>query len=133
MLDDDYRPKVKVKRSSAGLGLFLEEAVQENQMIIEYTGDRITADEANERGGRYLFEVTDSLTIDGRDRKNTARYINHACEPNAEAEHDEDTDRIFIRSKEKMEAGTEISIDYGETYMEQIIGPEGCRCAACKK
>lgn len=131
MTDDTYRPDVKVKRSSAGLGLFANEAIPKEQIIIEYTGDRITEDEANQRGGRYLFDVTKNLVIDGKGRDNTARYINHSCAPNAEAEHDEEEDRIFIRARKQIAAGAEITYDYGKEYIKEIIGPEGCRCAKC--
>ena len=133
MSDDTYRPAVKVKRSSAGLGLFTMEDLVKNQLIIEYTGERITQDEANERGGKYLFEVTDSLVIDGTKREYTARYINHACKPNAEAEHDEEDDRIYIRAKKNIKAGEEITFHYGETYVKEIIGPMGCKCITCLK
>lgn len=131
MTDDNYRPKVKVKRSSAGLGLFAEEDIVKDQLIIEYTGDRITEDEANRRGGQYLFNVTDNLTIDGKGRENTARYINHACEPNAEAEHDEDEDRIYIRACRNIKSGEEITYDYGEDFFNDIINKKGCRCRTC--
>lgn len=133
MPDDSYRPAVKVKRSSAGLGLFAQEPIVKEQIVIEYTGERISQDEANRRGGRYLFEVTDDLVIDGKNRKHTARYINHACRPNCEAEHDEDGDRIFIRACKNIKAGDEITYHYGKDYMKQIIGPEGCKCATCLK
>jgi hypothetical protein len=131
MTDDTYRPKVKVKRSSAGLGLFAVEDIKKEQIVIEYTGDRIPQEEANRRGGRYLFEVTDTLVIDGKNRKNIARYINHACRPNCEAEHDEEEDRIYIRARRNIKNGEEITYDYGKDYMKQIIGPEGCKCAYC--
>jgi SET domain-containing protein len=131
MTDENYRPKVSVKKSSAGLGLFAEEPIKKGQLIIEYTGERISEEEANRRGGRYLFQVTDELVIDGKERKNTARYINHACKPNSEAEHDEDDDRIYIRAKKNIKEGEEITYHYGKEYFNDIIGKEGCRCATC--
>ncbi len=133
MSDDNYRPKVKVKRSRAGLGLFVLEDIVKNQIVIEYTGDRITEEEANHRGGRYLFEVTDNLTIDGKARENTARYINHACKPNAEAKHDEEDDRIYIRACKKIKSGSEVTYNYGKMYIKDIIGPAGCKCVGCLK
>lgn len=132
MQDDSYRPQVRVKRSSAGLGLFAQEDIAKNQLIVEYTGERITEDEANKRGGRYLFQVTDTLVIDGRGRENIARYINHACKPNAEAEHDEEDDRIYIRACTHIKTGDEITYHYGKEYMKQIIAKEGCLCASCQ-
>ena len=133
MSNNDSYPSVNVKRSSAGLGLFAAEDVPKNDVIIEYTGERITAEEADERAGRYLFEVTDTLVIDGTGRENIARYINHGCKPNAEAEHDEEDDRIYIRAKKNIQAGEEITYHYGKTYMDQIIKPAGCKCASCIK
>jgi SET domain-containing protein len=133
MSDDTYRPTVKVKRSSAGLGLFAGEAIEKDQLIIEYTGERISEEEANKRGGRYLFQVTDTLVIDGKGRENTARYINHACRPNAEAEHDEEEDRIYIRACKNIKEGDEITYHYGKEYMKEIIKKEGCLCATCLK
>lgn len=131
MSDDSYRPQVKVKRSSAGLGLFTQEAIKKGHVVIEYTGERIGQDEANKRGGRYLFDVTDTLVIDGKGRENKARYINHACKPNCEAEHDEEDDRIFIRASKNIKENDEVTYHYGKEYIKQIIGPEGCKCATC--
>tara|TARA_B100000745_G_scaffold299377_2_gene250081 strand:+ start:278 stop:703 length:426 start_codon:yes stop_codon:yes gene_type:complete len=126
-----YRPAVIAKKSSAGLGLFAAEDIAKDQLIIEYTGDRIDSDEANKRGGLYLFEVNENLTIDGSDKKNTARYINHACQPNAEAEHEVTEDRIYIRAAEEIKKGEEITITYGQMYIDDIIKPAGCKCATC--
>ncbi len=127
----EYRPQVKPKKSSAGLGLFADEDIAENQLIIEYLGDRVSADEANQRGGRYLFHVTDDITIDGSSRDNTARYLNHSCDPNAEAEHEITEDRIYVRAARPIMKGEEITIDYGEDYVRDIIDKAGCKCAVC--
>ena len=128
MRDESKRPKVKVKRSRSGLGLFSLEDIPKGQLIIEYTGERISNEEADRRGGRYLFAVTDELVIDGKGRENLSRYVNHACRPNAQAEHDETDDRIYIRSIKKIKAGEEITYDYGREYLEDLIGPAGCKC-----
>ncbi|OGG61911.1 hypothetical protein A3C87_00755 [Candidatus Kaiserbacteria bacterium RIFCSPHIGHO2_02_FULL_49_34] len=121
----------RVGRGSSGLGLFAETSIAKGGFIIEYTGERITVDEADMRGGQYLFQVTDTLTIDGRDRSNKARYINHSCKPNAEAEHLEDGDRIFIRAKKSIKPGEEITYHYGKEFFETYIKPKGCRCIKC--
>ena len=131
MTNDAYRPELTTKRSSAGLGLFALEDIKKGQLVIEYTGERITEAEASKRGGRYLFEVTDDLVIDGKGRENKARYINHACKPNCEAEHDEEDDRIYIRASKNIKKGDEISYNYGKVYMKEIIGKEGCLCPTC--
>jgi SET domain-containing protein len=125
--------KVKVKKGLADWGLFADEDIKPDEFIIEYVGERISTEEADERGGEYLFEVTEDLTIDGRDERFTARYINHSCDPNAEAEHDEDGDRIYIRACKRIKKGEEITYNYGEEFFDEHIAPKGCRCASCRK
>ena len=44
-------PKVKVKKSDTGLGLFAAEDIKKNKIIIEYTGERISMKEANKEVG----------------------------------------------------------------------------------
>ncbi len=122
---------VRVGRSSAGLGLFAAQDFKKGDFIIEYTGERISDDEANRRGGRYLFTYSKQITIDGKGRKNIARYINHACRPNAEAELDENDEAIYIYAKKNIKTGEEITYHYGREYWNDIIKPEGCRCEKC--
>lgn len=120
-----------VKRSKAGLGLFANTTFKRRDFIIEYTGEHISQEEADRRGGKYLFTVTDEVTIDGKGRKNTARYINHSCDPNAEAERDEDALKIRIYARRRIEPGEEILYDYGSEYWDTHIKPYGCRCPKC--
>lgn len=122
---------VIVKRSSAGLGLFAREQFKKGDCIIEYTGEHITHDEANRRGGKYLFILSDTVVVDGKGRENTARYINHSCKPNAEGETDEDEGKIRILAKKTILPGEEICYDYGKEYVNEYIKPHGCRCKAC--
>ncbi len=133
MQKTDTKKRLAVRRSSAGLGLFALAELKKGEEIIEYTGERISEEEANRRGGQYLFVVTDELVIDGKGRENIARYINHSCKPNAEAEHDEDEDRIYIRAKRNIKPGEEITYHYGKDFFTRIIKPKGCRCEACTK
>jgi uncharacterized protein len=125
-------PPYLIKRSSAGLGLFAAQEFKRGDFIIEYTGERISEEEANRRGGKYLFTVTPTLTIDGKGRKNTARYINHSCAPNAEAELDEEELTIRILARRRILPGEEITYDYGKEYWNEHIKPYGCRCPKCK-
>lgn len=127
------KQKYQVKRSIAGLGLFATEPMKRGDFIIEYTGELISTDEANRRGGKYLFVVSDAKTIDGKGRDNIARYINHSCAPNAEAELDEDALRVRIYAKKKILPGEEIFYDYGTEYWDEHIKPYGCRCLSCTK
>ncbi len=122
---------VLVKRSSAGLGLFAQQEFKRGDFIIEYTGEHIPTAEADRRGGKYLFILDDKTTIDGKGRENTARYINHSCKPNAEAEVDEEAHTIRISAKKRILVGEEITYDYGKEYCDEYIKPHGCKCAHC--
>ena len=125
-------PKVAVKKSSAGLGLFALEPIKKGRRIIEYTGEKITEEEANRRGGRYLFELNDKWTLDAKGREHTARYINHSCKPNCYAELNAAETRVFIFAKRNIEPGEELCYDYGKVYFGDIIGGmENCRCPKC--
>lgn len=122
---------VVVKRSRSGLGLFAGEHITKSSFIIEYTGELIPTEEADRRGGRYLFVLTDDFTIDGKGRENTARWINHSCRPNAEAEVDEDEKKIRIFAKKNIKQGEEITYHYGKEYWDMYIKPASCRCTKC--
>lgn len=123
--------QVKVKRSSAGLGLFALQFFTKDDLVIEYTGETISADEANRRGGKYLFELNDNWTIDGKSRSNTARYINHSCRPNCEPILSEDETQVHIHAIRNIAPGEELTCHYGKDYFERLIKPLGCRCAHC--
>jgi len=125
--------KVRVKRSSAGLGLFAEVPFTKGDLIIEYTGETISEEEANRRGGKYLFELNDKWTIDGKGRDNVARYINHSCKPNCYPELNENETKVFIYAKRKITPGEELTYNYGKDYFNQEIKPTGCRCNKCSK
>ncbi len=124
--------KYKVKRSSAGLGLFAEEPVKKGAWIIEYVGKIINGKKEVAEypvNNLYLFETSTTRMIDGRERSNTARYINHSCKPNCEAEIF--AGRVFIKAIKKIEAGEEFTYDYGKEYIDEHIKPYGCLCAPC--
>ena len=122
---------VLVKRSTAGLGLFANRNYTKGEEIIQYKGEIITSDEGNRRGGKYLFELNDTWMIDGKERTNTARYINHSCRPNAYAELSEDETEVRIYAKKKIKAGEEITYNYGPQYFKMVIKPLGCQCEKC--
>lgn len=123
-----HRP-FRVGRSRSGLGLFATEFIPKGQFIIRYTGPRITNEEADRRDNRYLFELNNRWTIDGKSRRNVARYINHSCRPNAEVYfvgH-----MIKIRARRNIKPGEEIGYDYGRDHFNAFIKPKGCRCEKC--
>ncbi|MEY9514938.1 SET domain-containing protein [Bradyrhizobium elkanii] len=82
---------------------------------------------------KYLFELTNRWTIDGSVRENVARYINHACRPNAESDVRPRKRKVFIRAIKDIEPGDEINYDYGTDYFKAYLKPIGCKCDACEK
>ncbi len=122
--------KVRVGRSSAGLGLYAAEDIPKGTYFIEYVGCVIKGREEYTSRSKYLFEVHSRMTIDGQARSNTARYINHSCRPNAEP--DTRKARVYIVAKRKIKSGEEITYDYGKEYWNEHIKPLGCRCEKCK-
>jgi hypothetical protein len=123
----------RVGRSATGLGLFATEPIAKRALIVEYTGRRIPTAAAQEierrRGSKYMFEINSRWTIDGSDRSNLGRYVNHACKPNAEAELVRG--RMMCRAIKNIAAGDEITIDYGEEYFDLYLAKTGCRCRTC--
>lgn len=124
--------KYKVKRSSAGLGLFASEPIKRGTWIIEYFGKVLRGKEVTAHPGNnmYLFETSKTRMIDGRVRSNTARYANHSCKPNAEM--DIIGGRVFMKGIKRIEEGEEITYDYGTEHFNEYIKPYGCRCTSCK-
>lgn len=120
---------VKRSRPDVGKGLFARRDIAQGDFIVEYTGRKIPTMVADTLKTRYLFELDQEWTIDGQTLSNIARYINHSCLPNSEAEtHD---DHILIHATTDIKAEEEITIDYGEEYFDEFIKPHGCKCDRC--
>ncbi len=126
-----FQKKFSVRRArkGAGLGLVSNVSFNKDDFVIEYTGVRMLTEEADEKGGKYLFDIDNKWTIDGSPRNNLARYINHSCKPNCEAEID--GKRVKIYAKKKIQEGEELTYDYGKEYFDEFIKPYGCKCDAC--
>ena len=120
----------EIKRTRAGLGLFATKPIEKGKRIIEYFGPLVPNDEVEKSSRKYFFGVNKKWSIDGSSRKNTARYINHSCQPNAEATVS-NHHRVWIWSRRNIKAGEEITYDYGREYFEGIIEPVGCKCEKC--
>jgi hypothetical protein len=125
----------RVGRSRTGLGLFATKPIKKGAKIVRYFGPLLDSkkkkDDAIEN--KYLFELNGRWTIDGSVRKNIARYINHACKPNAESDVSARKRKVVIRAIKKIEPGEEINYDYGTDYFKAYLKPIGCKCDACEK
>ena len=133
--------RLQVKRSGVhGKGVYAQVALQAGEIIIEYKGEVITWDEALRRhphdpsdpNHTFYFHVDEAHVIDGGVRGNSARWINHACAPDGEAE--DDGGRIFIKALRDIAPGGELFFDYrlviDERYTPKLKKAYACRCGA---
>ena len=113
-----------------GHGLFALKPIKKGDFILEYVGKKIPTALADTLTTRYLFEIDKDWTIDGSERSNAARYINHSCDPNCEVYIEKG--HIMIYTIKNIAVGEELSYDYGEEYFDEFLRPVGCRCGSAK-
>src|SRR6185437_4544055 len=125
----------RVGRSRTGLGLFATQPIKKGSKIVRYFGPLLDSRKKKEDAieNKYLFELTNRWTIDGSVRANIARYINHACKPNAESDVKPRKRKVVIRAIKNIAPGEEINYDYGTDYFKAYLKPIGCKCDACEK
>lgn len=123
-----------------GRGAFAIRRIRPGTRIIEYTGERISNEEADRRyvddemsrHHTFLFTVDDDTVIDAARHGNEARFINHSCDPNCIAVTVKD--RIFIEALTNIQPGVELLYDYAyerggdaDEATEQLYA---CHCGA---
>jgi SET domain-containing protein len=130
----------EVRRSGVhGRGLFAKKRIPEGTNIIEYLGEKIDKEESNRRGWAridlaketgdaavYIFTLDDAFDIDGDMPWNSARLINHSCEPNCEAWIEGES--IWIGSLRDIEKDEELFYNYGFDLESWEDHP--CHCGA---
>jgi hypothetical protein len=125
----------RVGRSRTGLGLFATRPIKKGAKIVRYFGPLLDCRKKKQDAieNKYLFELNGRWTIDGSVRENVARYINHACKPNAESDVMPRKRKVVIRAIKNIEPGEEINYDYGTDYFKAYLKPIGCKCDACER
>jgi SET domain-containing protein len=110
-----------------GTGGYARKAIPTGTQIIEYVGERIPKEESSRRceaDNEFIFTIDETWDLDGKVAWNPARFINHSCAPNCEAEWLES--RIFINALRDIQPGEELTFNYNydlEDYQEHP-----CRC-----
>jgi SET domain-containing protein len=133
--------RVQVRRSGVhGKGVFALKDIAEGETLYEYVGEVISWDEAQERhphdpsdpNHTFYFHVNEDRVIDALHGGNSSRWINHSCNPNCEA--DEENDRIYIKALRNIKAGEELNYDYGliidEPYTPKLKAEYPCWCGS---
>jgi len=118
--------------------------IARDELIIEYTGEVIGWPEALRRhphdpedpNHTFYFSLEGGKVIDAKVGGNSSRWINHACDPNCQA--DETDGRVFIRALRDLQPGDELFYDYGlvldERQTAKLKKQYACRCGspACR-
>ena len=119
------------KSRIAGKGLFAGQDITKETTIIRYLGTKISKEQtARElaKGNAYICYFNDRYDIDGNTLKNTARYINHSCDPNCAIET---TARaIWIVALRDIPAGEELTYRYDYAYDPDGYRDFPCYCGA---
>ncbi len=125
-----------------GRGVYATTFIPKETKIIEYVGELIDKETSEKRGvsqhaksletgaaAVYIFTLSKRFDIDGNVPWNTARLINHSCNPNCEAWIE--GRKIFIHSLTDINSGDELTFDYGfdvDCYEDHpcLCGRDGC-------
>jgi SET domain-containing protein len=122
-----------------GRGVYALASFRTGEFVAELLGERISAEESDRRaellpadGHTFFFWVDDDLVLDCSRNGNSARYMNHHCEPNCESVVE--GDRVFIYAIRPIKPGDELTYDYhlcwtGEEEQAEI-DTYACRCEA---
>lgn len=125
-----------------GLGAFARKDIPKGTRIIEYVGEKISNAEADRRYDddamavhhTFLFILNSKQCLDAAYDGNAARFINHSCDPNAEAFIPKG--RIWIESIKNIPKGAEIAYDYGfeddKKYKLEDYRRYACYCGSKK-
>ena len=138
--------RIQVRQSGVhGKGVFARQDILKGETIIEYLGQIISAQEAEDRhphdprdpNHTFYFQIDEDRVIDALHGGNSARWINHCCTPNCKPKVDES--RVFIKAKKNISAGEELNYDYGliidEPITKKLIAQYPCWCGSpkCRK
>lgn len=113
------------------VGVYTTAPIRKGARVVEYAGERITAEEADRRydgaSRTYLYGLEDGKTvIDGH---GLGAYLNHSCDPNCEV--DEIKGRVWLFALRDIVAGEELVWDYN-LYDDEDPAPCHCGSPKCR-
>ena len=111
----------KEKRSKINnRGLYATDNIKKGTKIIQYKGKIITVKESESNPkydndkAIYLFNINKKFDLDGDFKFNTARLINHSCDPNCEV--DGVGYKLWIYAIKDIKKNEELTYDYGFSF-----------------
>jgi len=124
----------KIKKSKIDKnGLYANCNIKRGTKIIEYKGKLVTVKNSEKdpkfdnSKAIYLFGINKKYDLDGNFSFNTARLINHSCEPNCEVFGE--GLKIWIFAMKNIKKGEELSYDYGFSF-DQDYKNYPCNCGS---
>ena len=129
---------VEVRKSTThGIGAFAALDIAKGTEIGYYRGKRYGKKAAARMNWKasltYIFGLSDGSSINGSEKGNNLRRLNHSCAPNCEAFEVEDDDgklHIVFSTKKKIKKGDELFIDYSLDIDGRNPAKFACRCDA---
>ena len=115
-------------------GLYANRDIKQGTRIIEYKGKIITNRQSEEDSkfdndkAIYLFKINKKYDLDGDFKFNTARLINHSCDPNCEVFGS--GLKVWVYAMKNIKKG-ELSYDYGFNY-DKDYKNFPCKCGSKK-
>lgn len=140
--------RIAARRSPIhGNGVFALVPIAKGDTVIQYKGRLITHAEADEQygdgaetGHTFLFTLNDHYIVDANVGGNSARWINHSCEPNCEAlieeaaDGDPRHDKVLIEALRDIAPGEELTYNYGIVldvpHTARLKKRWACRCGS---
>ena len=126
----------KIKKSNIDKrGLCAASNIKKGTKIIEYKGKIISVKKAemdpkfNNDKAIYLFNLNKKYDLDGDFKYNTARLINHSCDPNCEV--DGVGLKLWIYSIKDIKKNEELTYDYGFSF-DKDYKNYPCKCGSKK-
>ena len=124
----------KIKKSKIDKnGLYANQDIKQGTRIIEYKGKIISNRQSevdpkfdNEKA-IYLFNINKRYDLDGDFKFNTARLINHSCDPNCEVLGE--GLKVWVYAMKNINKGDELSYDYGFSFDEDFR-QFPCKCGS---
>jgi len=114
-----------------GKGAFAMEPLRAGTWVSRYVGDLLDDVAIKERyedpsAAAYLLELNDDLCLDAQNSSHFSRYFNHAEFGNLETRFsDVDPHRIDFFASRDIDAGEELTFDYGPGYWRYRGQPDG--------